>query len=198
MPGYLAQLVAGAVVGGDHRVKPRGMKRNFDQGVWARRKNPKRSACCQRKCCANYTSRAVLRFRVSCADRSQAERRLFARARVSPSVAGKKARQYLLETPFVVQAATGQLAAQPPPCNMNRVCGSFFTFATGVSATGLRYVHTGAPSDQPEASRRDAPVRVGVVAWLRDLMLYYQIQPDSRLVLLPFADKRYGIRRHAH
>ena len=157
----------------------------------------KNNMCCRKRNCASkYTSRDVLVLRSSliARPRNSVDRRAFLSQRYAP----RRHRQtrgsgvYICDSPSYCRLATvASLDQSLPlqPLDTIEVCASFFHWAYCVSNDSTRK----SLSTRLEYSKRtkvaDSPKQWKVEAWLEDISQYYQLQPDSNLILLPFANR---------
>jgi hypothetical protein len=155
--------------------------------------------CCKKlHCIAKYTPKQVLLLRQSLKDRprNSADRRAFLSHRYKPRAvtigAARGSGKFYCDSITTLSLNTylsGEQTLPLKPLDTQQVCASFFCWAYDVSKDQMRRQL----SDRLQYSKRvrqvSAPKQWTVEQWLVDLSKYYQLQPDSETVLLPFANR---------
>ena len=158
--------------------------------------------CCKKRmCCTKFTPRDVLVLRESLIDRprNMVDRRLFLSNRYLPRLEGAKRGTgvFYCDTPaicrlpcFTSSQSSRKQSLPITPLDKTEVCASFYHWAYNVSRDQMR----GDLSERIHTTKRrriaDATKQWEIEEWLVDLSKYYQLQPDSNLVLLPFANRQ--------
>ena len=158
--------------------------------------------CCKKRmCCTKFTPRDVLVLRESLIDRprNMVDRRLFLSNRYLPRLEGTKRGTgvFYCDTPaicrlpcFTSSQSSRKQSLPITPLDKTEVCASFYHWAYNVSRDQMR----GDLSERIHTTKRrriaDATKQWEIEEWLVDLSKYYQLQPDSNLVLLPFANRQ--------
>ena len=163
--------------------------------------------CCKRNCRSLYTPKQVQLFRRSAHVRSAHDKRAFVKARIEVDFDKYEANQetragardpvrtFNLDVCNYAMDDNTMILPLLRPNVTRTVCLRFFAFAMGVSRNFIYQPTRVGPGMQVQRKKRNltkAPQsnkRQSVVAWLVELAKWYQHQPDSDLVLLPFSSR---------
>jgi hypothetical protein len=163
--------------------------------------------CCKKNCRQFYTPSQVQLLRRSVHSRGAYDKRTFVKARIKVDVDAYNANQ---ETRIGARdpirtftldvcnhAIVDDMTILPLLCPevSRRVCCRFFRFALGVSLNFIYQPTRRGATMHAQRKKRNlckAPrsnKRQSVLTWLLQLAQWYQHQPDSNLVLLPFSSR---------
>ncbi len=155
--------------------------------------------CCKgRHCCTKFTKEQVLAMRRALVDRTKnsTDRRLFVSNRYLPGSLsnkhGSRVGVYFCDSQLACSTekiASGAETLPLYPIERVEVCHEFFNWAFCVSNSQTRnHLHTRVHHAKRQKVR-DSPKQWNIEKWMLDMSRLYQVQPDSRFVLLPFANR---------
>ena len=173
---------------------------NYLTDVNAQGKLPfKDNLCCKKlMCCEQYRPQDVLVLRSALVlrPRGSTDRRAFLSARYQPALSSQQrgSGMFLCDTPDACRlfsAIRGEDEQGLPllPRATQRVCANFFHWAYDVSRTQTGGALSSRILRRKRRRDMDCPKQWEVEQWLVDLSKYYQVQPDSDIILLPFANR---------
>jgi len=158
----------------------------------------KLNICCKKlKCTAKFTPEDVLVLRKALLSRPShsVDCRAFVSRRYTPRPE-QKARgsgQYFCDSPEVCRFDVYAKDKKPlplQPVDTVKVCAAFFCWAYCVSRDMTRNDLQNRIETRRRRRLSGSPKEWEIESWVLELSRYYQIQPDSALVLLPFANKQ--------
>jgi hypothetical protein len=151
--------------------------------------------CCRKLGCSlKYLPSQIRVIRSSCLAGNQDGRKTFIDNRLLQEYGGGVTKYPFLSHPDVVpEYGSVPICPATTPGSTERVCVPFFLWATAQSNNKL--YQPGKPGENFTVQRKAyvstrETKAAGVVRWLLDLGRYYQIDPTSDLVLLPFRDRQ--------
>jgi len=156
----------------------------------------KGNVCCKKlQCSAKFSPSEVLVLRQSLINRHQnsVDRRAFLSNRYNPGLCTSRGSgKFYCDTAAMCRLeafSSGNKHLPVTPLDLTQVCLSFFCWVYDVSKDQMR--HQLSTRIQPAKRYKvlDSPKQWSVEQWLVDLSQYYQAQPDSDVVLLPFANR---------
>jgi hypothetical protein len=161
----------------------------------------KTGSCCKKlNCVGKYNPRQVLMLRKALANRprNSVDRRAFLSKRHKATLrypnSSRGSGKFFCDSVTTLSLNTYLTVSEEQdlplePLDLQQVCASFFCWAYGVSKDQMR---NNLP-DRLDYSKRmltvPAPKQWSIEQWLVDISQYYQLQPDSEIVLLPFANR---------
>ena len=155
------------------------------------------NVCCKsRSCMSKYSPNDVLVLRHSLLSRPRntVDRRVFISSRYNPrsTVQSRGSGAYHCDSPDYCRLASVASLETPLPLHprsQNEVCASFFHWAYAVSNDSSRKCLASRLEYPKRFKGSEAPKQWVVEKWLLDVSQYYQQQPDSDIILLPFANR---------
>lgn len=157
----------------------------------------KDNLCCRKlKCCAKYSPQDVLVLRQALLPypKNSTDRRAFLSARYMQRQ-DDKARgsgSFKTDSPTVCRLQTfssGGDTLPLLPLETIQVCANFFHWAYYVSRAQTSGDLAGRVHRHKRSKTKNSYRQWDIEQWLVDLSQYYQLQPDSDIVLLPFANR---------
>ena len=157
----------------------------------------KGNICCKKRMCTSkYTPKDILTLRKGLTDRprNSVDRRMFLSNRYEPRISTdlRGSGKYYCDSPTCCQLgmyATNSAPLPLRPLDTVEVCASFYCWAYSVSKDQTRHRLSARTSYTKRTRVVDCPKQWEIEEWLHTLSQYYQLQPDSNLVLLPFANR---------